>query len=370
MAASFAPREPECVILVHVKNEKFLHFLIMKTCKNIHCFVGVILVVCLPTLGQVAPVLSIQLSPAISITGTNAGLYAVQATSDPSGSNGWACVGLVQLPATNCLWVDTHAMSNQQFYRTALTSTNLVYILPGTFTMGSPTNEALRGTGEIDEIQHIVTISKGFYMGKCPVTQAEYLTVAGTNPSHFTGNTLLPVESVSWANASNYCALRTAQERAAGLIPTNWVYRLPTESEWEYACRAGTVTAFYLGSALHSQQANFVGTNEYDSVAGSIYNPTGVNLQTTTVVGSYAPNGWGLYDMAGNVAEWCQDWSGSYPTGFVIDPQGPSTGVGKVIRGGSWLNSGVDCRSAARSGIKNGNSSNFVGLRVVLAPIP
>src|SRR6185503_569054 len=171
--------------------------------------------------------------------------------------------------------------------------TNLVFIQPGTFMMGSPTSEVKRGS---DEAQHMVTISRGFWMGKYEVTQGEYLAVVGRNPSRFNGvqygtDLTRPVESVRWYDATNYCALRTQQERAKGLIPTNYVYRLPTESEWEYACRAGTTTAFYLGSSLHSGQANFFGPIEYDAAVGDIDNPNGIHLGTTTPVGGYAPNG-------------------------------------------------------------------------------
>src|SRR5437667_8911530 len=133
------------------------------------------------------------------------------------------------------------------------------------------------------------------------VTQGDYLAVVGSNPSYFrngidgthyggTGGTITdelihPVETVSWYDATtNYCALRTQQERAGGLIPTNYVYRLPTESEWEYACRAGTTTAFYLGSSLHSGQANFVGQFEYDASVGTTWNPSGIYLGQTTAV--------------------------------------------------------------------------------------
>jgi formylglycine-generating enzyme required for sulfatase activity len=347
------------------KNPKFF---IMKIFRILHCFVvfAFIVAVCPPAFSQSGPVLGVQPSATINITGTNSGLYAIQATSDLSNSNGWVSAGLVQLPATNYLWTDTSkiAASGQRFYRAVQIATNLVYISPGTFTMGSPTNEALRG---VDETQHLVTLSKGFYMDKYLVTQGEYLAVASNNPSQFTGSLNLPVESVSWNDATNYCALRTAEDQAAGLIPTNWGYRLPTESEWEYACRAGTVTAFYLGSELHSQQANFDGTNEYDSVVGNIFNSGGVNLQTTTVVGSYAQNPWGLYDMAGNLLEWCQDYDGQYPAGSVIDPQGPSTGSRHVLRGGSWEVGASTCRSASRSGLTPLSVRSFAGFRVVLA---
>ena len=305
-----------------------------------------------------APALGVQLYAGVTITGTTGQLFAVQAISNLADSNSWACVDLVRLTATNCLWTDTSksAASGQRFYRTVSAATNLVYILPGSFTMGSPTNEALRGT---DEVQHVVTISKGFYIGKNLVTQGDYLSVVGSNPSWFTpvnGYTLdllRPVESLKWAVATNYCALRTAKEQAAGLIPTNWVYRLPTESEWEYACRAGTTTAFYLSNALASAQANFDGQYGYDSVIGSITNLNGIFLNKTADVGSYAPpNSWGLYDMIGNVKEWCSDWYGPYPTSApgasVTDPQGPATGPANVLRGGSWLDRADACRSAHR----------------------
>ena len=131
-------------------------------------------------------------------------------------------------------------------------TTNMVWIPPGTFVMGSPTNEAERDS---DETQHTVTLTQGFYMGKYAVTQGEYLALMGSNPSYFTthdynGNPIRPdlnrpVEQVSWIDATNYCAHLTQQEQAAGRLPAGWVYRLPTESEWEYACRAGTTTAFH-----------------------------------------------------------------------------------------------------------------------------
>src|SRR5436309_180629 len=142
--------------------------------------------------------------------------------------------------------------------------------------MGSPTNETFIG---LDEVQHMVTISRGFWMEKFLVTQGHYLAVAGSNPSFFNGvqngtdygtDVTRPAEQVSWIDATNYCALRTQQERQAGLIPTNYVYRLPTESEWEYASRAGTTTAFSLGTGLQSGQANFAGQYEYDASVGNI----------------------------------------------------------------------------------------------------
>jgi len=352
----------------------------MKTCKNFHCFLILgLLFAARPVFSQ-APALGVQLYAGVNITGTTGRLFAVQATSNLADSNSWACVDFVRLTATNCLWTDTskNAASGQRFYRTISAATNLVYILPGTFTMGSPTNEALRGT---DEVQHVVTITKGFYMGKNLVTQGDYLSVVGSNPSYFTPDNgytldlLRPVEALKWTKATNYCALRTAQEQAAGLIPTNWVYRLPTESEWEYACRAGTTTAFYLGNGLVSGQANFDGRSGYDSSTGTITNPSGIFLNKTVDTGSYAPpNAWGLYDMIGNVREWCFDWYGNYPTntpgGSVADPQGPASGPAHVMRSGYWFASADSCRSACRFYTTDSNFRYYVvGFRVVLAPV-
>jgi len=135
-----------------------------------------------------------------------------------------------------------------------------------------------------------------------------------------------------------------------GRVPSGWGYRLPTEAEREYACRAGTTTAFHFGSAIHGGMANFYDYYEYDAAIGDIYvaNPSVPCLPRTTTVGSYAPNAFGLYDMHGNVWEWCQDWYGSYPTGSVTDPQGPASGSDRVGRGGGWNWSGRGCRSAVR----------------------
>ncbi|MGO9202193.1 MAG: SUMF1/EgtB/PvdO family nonheme iron enzyme [Limisphaerales bacterium] len=255
------------------------------------------------------------------------------------------------------------------------TMPNMVWVPCGTFVMGSPASEAERGD---DETQHTVTLTQGFYMGQYLVTQADYLAVVGNNPSSFTtadwnGNPIAlnlsrPVESVSWDDATAYCAQLTAREQSAGRLAAGWVYRLPTESEWEYACRAGTTTAFYCGSGLRSGMANFYGFDEYDASVGDIYNPNGIYLACTTPVGSYQPNAWGLYDMAGNVWEWCWDWYGEYPTGGVSDPAGPASGFGRVVRGGYWRSSARLCRSADRDYHYPSSRYSSIGFRVVLAP--
>src|SRR6266404_3301480 len=311
-----------------------------------------------PAYGQAGPRLGLRFSagqPTLSLAGTVGTVYSIQYAKDLSPINHWVDRTLLQAQGSSIVWSDPSTPTpGERFYRAvsvaAPADSNLVFIQPGTFTMGSPTNEALRNP---DEVQHIVTISRGFWMGKFLVTQGDYLAVVGSNPSYFrngmdgtnnggTGSTITnelshPVERVSWTYATDYCAMRTQQERAGGLIPSNYVYRLPTESEWEYACRGGTTTAFYLGSALHSGQANFDGHYEYDASVGEIFNPSGIYPGETTAVGSYAANRWGLYDMIANVWEWCQDWYEAYPAASVADPQGAVTGSGRVFRGGGWI---------------------------------
>jgi formylglycine-generating enzyme required for sulfatase activity len=257
---------------------------------------------------------------------------------------------------------------------------NMVWIPCGTFVMGSPTSEAEREDWGDDETQHTVTLTQGFYMGQYAVTQGEYLGLMWNNPSYFTTEDLngdpippdlrRPVEQVSWDDATAYCAQLTAREQAAGRLPAGWVYRLPMESEREYACRAGTTTAFNFGSAIHGGMANFWDYYEYDASIGTIEvdYPAVPWLARTTTMGSYAPNAWGLYDMHGNVWEWCRDWYGYYPTGSVNDPQGPPSGSIRVFRGGCWYYFGRICRSASRSYGFPSRGSIYIGFRVVLAP--
>jgi len=254
-----------------------------------------------------------------------------------------------------------------RFYRVRATkqwtpnTTSFTWIPPGTFMMGSPTSEPNR---DIEEDQHTVSIRRGFWMGKHLVTQQEYLAVMGSNPSTFSGDLQRPVERVSWFDATNYCGKLTLQEQLAGRLPPGYEYRLPTEAQWEYACRAGTTTATTFGDSLSSSQANFYGKYPYNGGA------TGPYLGQTTKVGSYTPNGWGLYDMHGNAWEWCSDWYGSYPTGSVTDPTGPVSGSLRVIRGGCWFSLGRDCRSADRNWSEPGIRANSVGFRVVVVAVP
>lgn len=265
-------------------------------------------------------------------------------------------------------------LSNQAFY-SAVHFTNLVFIPAGTFVMGSPESELCRNGNEGP--QTTVTLSRGFCAGRYEVTQGEYLAVMGTNPSRFNGgsygtNLNWPVEQVSWHDATNFCYQLTLRERAAGRLPAEWEHRLPTEAQWEYACRAGTITPFHYGPALLSGMANFIGLYEYGCTGDPCYcyNSRGIYLGRTTSVGSYGPNAWGLYDMHGNVWEWCQDWYGDYPGGSMTDPQGPAMGSSRAYRGGSWRTIASGCKSAIRLQDYPTTAYDIVGFRVALVSVP
>jgi formylglycine-generating enzyme required for sulfatase activity len=205
---------------------------------------------------------------------------------------------------------------------------------------------------------HQVTISYSFWMGQHEVTQAEYQALMGSNPSSYPGASR-PVETVPWHHARAYCAALTAQQ--AGNLPAGFEYRLPTEAEWEYACRAGTMTEFHYGPALFCNQARFFYSDHSNSNCG-------VTLSSGTVpVGSYAPNGFGLYDMHGNVWEWCLDSYAAYSSAAVTDPFATGSPY-RVSRGGSWWGFSNGCRSATRS-YGNIGASFVIGFRVVLAPV-
>jgi formylglycine-generating enzyme required for sulfatase activity len=207
-----------------------------------------------------------------------------------------------------------------------------VWIPPGSFVMGSPKEEKLRGN---DETQHKVTLTKGFYMGMYTVTQEEWKEIMGKNPSFFKGEKNLPVETVSWEECQEFIKKLRDKDKKP--------YRLPTEAEWEYACRAGTKTPFHFGETISTDQANYNGDYTYGD------GKKGKNREKTTPVGSFPANAWGLHDMHGNVWQWCQDNYGVYLQKDVVDPQGAEKDDTRVLRGGSWLDFPVNCRSASRS---------------------
>lgn len=264
------------------------------------------------------------------------------------------------------------AFSNGGFFRAAYWAGQapaLVQVPSGTFLMGSPESELERLPCEGP--QTMVTLTNDFRMGQYEVTQAQYQALMTNNPSYFTGDSNRPVEQVSWDDAMAYCQLLTAAQWLAGCLPAGWAYRLPTEAEWEYACRAGTTTPFNLGPDLRSGMADFDGCYEYYAALGEVYNPNGIRLWRTADGGQYAPNAWGLYDMHGNLWEWCLDrWTSSLPGGSVTNPTGPAVGSDRVVRGGSWYDAGRWCRSAYRTPSPQSYFGNGTGFRVVLAPPP
>ncbi|MFN6398848.1 MAG: formylglycine-generating enzyme family protein [Planctomycetota bacterium] len=248
-----------------------------------------------------------------------------------------------------------HLQAQQPKQITNSIGMKLMLIPKGTFMMGSPESE--QGRFE-NETQHDVTISKDYYLGVYEVTQAQHEKVMGKNPSHFQGaivgneNADLPVENVSWEDAVEFCKKLSElpEEKKAGRV-----YRLPTEAEWEYACRAGSKTAY-----------------SFDDEDGLLpeYGWFRRNSSSRThTVGLLEPNVWGLFDMHGNVWEFCSDWYAEYPKGPVSDPSGPSKGVHRVYRGGGWgADNAADCRSAWRNGFLPSSGNIHYGFRVALNP--
>lgn len=228
---------------------------------------------------------------------------------------------------------------------------DMVAIATGSFIMGSPAGEQGRQSSESP--QHSVTVP-GFFMGKYEVTQAQYQAIMGNNPARFKSQTR-PVEQVSWNDAVGFC------QKLSKITGRN--YRLPSEAEWEYACRAGTITPFYFGETITAELVNFFGTYTYASVPGSQYR------QQTTPVGSFPPNAFGLYDMHGNVWELCQDnWHDSYqgaPNNGSAWVDNGNDNQFRLLRGGSWLDYPDRCRSAYRNSIIPVNRFNYIGFRVV-----
>jgi formylglycine-generating enzyme required for sulfatase activity len=219
---------------------------------------------------------------------------------------------------------------------------DFVLIQPGSFSMGATYRDPF------DDVQplHRVTISKPFYLGKYEVTQGQWQAVMGSNPSSFTGDPQLPVESVTWDEVQEFIRKLNTREGGRG-----YEYRLPSEAQWEYAARAGSMTAYSFGDNA-SQLGDYAW---YDANAGSKTHP----------VGQKRANAWGLYDMQGNVGEWVQDWYGAYAAAAVSDPEGPASGSYRVLRGGSPISGARGCRSAIRYGSPPGYRNNFLGFRLL-----
>jgi formylglycine-generating enzyme required for sulfatase activity len=287
-----------------------------------------------------------NLTNSITITGTvdvnTTGVYTLTYSVSDGASN--------EANATRTVNVGQASTHNADL--NASVQLQMLWVEPGTFTMGSPTTETGRST---NETEHNVTLTKGFYLGKYEVTQAQYEAVMTGNtdslsatPSQYPNNPNRPVEKVSWADAQIFLTRLNAQQ--SGNIPAGWAYVLPTESQWEYACRAGTSTTYSWGNDINATRAN--------------YNVSG--LSQTRDVGYYAANPWGFFDMHGNVWEWTADWyQAAYPIGNpVVDPSGPASGSLRVIRGGSWSSGGTYLRSAKRHDLSPGARGSDLGFRV------
>ncbi len=225
----------------------------------------------------------------------------------------------------------------------------------GSFNMGSPDNELGRWGRET---QHPVSISKPFYIAKYEVTQSQYVALMGKNPSEFV-STNNPVESVSYYDAKAFCDKLNL--KYLNILPQGYKFDLPTEAQWEYACRAGTTTSLNSGKNITSETGACFNLDEigwYDKNSGV----------STHEVGKKKPNAWGIYDMHGNVWEWCRDWYSDYPSSSVTDPTGPYGGYSRVRRGGSWFSIARSCRSALRSADDPGFRRNIIGFRLALVP--
>ena len=226
-------------------------------------------------------------------------------------------------------------------YTSPILMAKFVLIPAGTFMMGSPADEPERDN---DETLHQVTISKPFYLQTNPVTQGQWKKVMGNNPSYFEGDDNLPVESVSWDDVQKFI-------RKLNKMEGSDKYLLPTEAEWEYACRAGSKTTYCFGN----DPGRLGAYAWYCDNSGNVTHP--IRLKK--------PNAWGLYDIHGNVWEWCQDWYCDYPSNNVTDPDGPSSGSYRVFRGGSWIHRASYCRSADRFFDNPGVHDDRLGFRLV-----
>ncbi len=225
------------------------------------------------------------------------------------------------------------------------------WIEPGTFWMGSPANEP--GRFEDEGPRHRVTISKGFWLADTACTQALWTAVTGSNPSRFNDDPLCPVEQVSFDDVQTFLA-------ALRLVGVDGDAELPTEAQWEYACRAGTDTPFHFGAMITPQWVNYDGNYPYNGGAKGEYR------QRTVPVKALPANRWGLYQMHGNVWEWCRDGWREYQDRDEPDPEGPQGGASRAARGGSWLDFAQFARCAFRSRNVRGRRIHFLGFRFAL----
>ena len=257
--------------------------------------------------------------------------------------------------------------SQKEIQKEVAIEMELIGILAGTVTMGSPADEKNRFE---DEAQVSVTLTQSFELGKTEVTQGQWKEVMGTEPwdgqKYVKADKDCPATYVNWGDATEFCKKLTAIERKSGKLKADEEYRLPTEAEWEYACRAGTETAFSFGDD-ESKLGEYAWWGGFDLAAltkGEVKAGGGnaAREQYAHTVGTKKPNPWGLHDMHGNVAEWCSDWYGDSLAGGT-DPVGPEEGSSRVFRGGGWWPDPGFCRSARRVNLPSDRRS-FLGFRV------
>ncbi len=253
-------------------------------------------------------------------------------------------------------WVDLKVAEVTQRFR---------WIKPGTFTMGSSQAEKdaayRRPNSKPDwfapEVSHQVTLTQGFWLADSACTQALWQAITGANPANFKDSPQNPVEQVSWDDCQQFLSTLNGRVSGGGFC-------LPSEAQWEYACRAGTTTAFSFGSMITPEQVNYDGNVTFGGAA------KGLKRKKTVPVKSLPPNTWGLYEMHGNVSQWCNDWYGDFSGSAERDPTGPSSGSYRVDRGGGWCSSAWDCRSAFRDRSTPGGQSSALGFRFAAQATP
>ena len=306
-------------------------------------------------------VLDLQMVPLVTIHGVPGDTHQIQCSTTLGPGAVWVPLTNVVLLGGGFEFYDRISPAGQQrYYREVLAGAGqlplgFAWLPPGQFTMGSPSAEKDRDFDEGPET--IVRLSRGVFMATHELTQAEYQAVVGSNPSDNSSDPQCPVERVTWHEATNYCGMLTRQEQNSGRLLSGWRYRLPTEAEWEYAARAGTTSRFSYGDDL-----GYLLLRDY----AWYY----VIVGGTRTVGLKLPNPWGLYDMSGNVSEWCWDvYTTYYRGGTLTDPQGPDDiGQAHVIRGGGCADYSSSVRSASRTFAPSDARGGSIGFRVVLAP--
>jgi sulfatase modifying factor 1 len=261
---------------------------------------------------------------------------------------------LFLIVAVACIFVPPSVRASEKVFRNSL-GMEFVLIAAGTFIMGSPPDEPYRSKSEV---QHSVTVSRPFYMQTTEVTLKQWWAVMGKRFfGRRKGTADMPVARVSWYDCMRFIKKLNARNEG--------VYRLPTEAEWEYASRAGSTTAHNWGEAIDCSKAMFGNNSKKSNECLDYVRSRGLAVDRPAPVKSYPPNAWRLYDMHGNVWEWCHDWHGGYAKGSVVDPRGPDSGTKKIRRGGSWFGDGYLCRAANRNYSHPASRYRTTGFRLV-----